>query len=160
MKDQQVLGDDWRGWLRKIGVEIRGSKERMVPHYLGSRRVVGDDSPVFGGGRRLTFDEWGRIQDIIRKHDLICVPRNACMGFGCAVTIYEESEPICVGVPPQPERLIDITQDQLPGASEEHGPRFEAAWAMFAPFIERNGNKERAKREGLGDIREKSHYDY
>jgi len=158
MKDLQVLGDDWKGWLRKVGVEIRGQK----PQRTRKGKVVcpGSDTPAFGGGRRLTFDEWGRIQHLIRKHDLICVPRNACMGFGCAITVYEESEPVYPGVPPQPERLIDITQDQLPGASEEYGPRFKEAWEMFAPFIERDGNKERAKQEGLGDILDASHYDY
>lgn len=157
-KAQRVHGDDWRAWLAKLEHDIRGVHLQQT--RTGNLVECGNDTPMGEHSRRLSFEEWGRIQALIREHDLIAVPRNACMGFGCAITLYEELEPIYPGVPPQPRKLIDITQDHLPGASREHGPRFNEAWAQFSPFTHTDRNKQRAKREGLGTIREKSHYDY
>jgi len=158
MKDQQVLDDsNWRTWLRELGKDIRGRKRQITR----TGRVVypGSDTPDFAGGRKLTYEEWGLVQDLIRAHDLIVVPRNACMGFGCAITVYEERPPVYPGVPPMPKKLIDITQDQLPAGPD--GPkRFDRAWDQFSVFTHTDRNKERAKREGFGEIRDKFHYEY
>lgn len=158
MKDQQVLDEsNWREWLRELQGTIRGRKPQRNKH--GQIVYPGSDTPEFAGGRKLTYEEWGLVQDLIRAHDLIVVPRNACMGFGCAITVYEESEPIYPTLPPMPKRLIDITQDHLPIGPD--GPkRFDRAWDQFVVFTHTDRNKERAKREGLGEIRDKFHYEY
>ena len=148
----------WRRWLTLLEREIRGAERVMGGD--GKIRWVGKDSPMLGKGRRLTFEEWGRIKHLIREHNLICIPRNACMGFGCAITIYEESEPICVGVPPMPRRLIDITRSHVPSVVDYPGPTFDEAWAEFSPFTHTDENKRRAKWERLPRIREKTHYEY
>jgi hypothetical protein len=156
-EEQRVLDDDWRGWLRQLERAIRGHKRQIT--RTGKVVYAGSDSPAFADGRKLSFEEWGRVRALIREHDLIVVPRNACMGFGCAITLYEESVPIYPTIPPMPKKLIDITQEHLPGLPDE-GRTFHAAWEEFAPFIETDRNKARAKQEGLGVIREKHHYDY
>jgi len=81
------------------------------------------------------------------------------MGFGCAITVYEEQLPIYPGVPPMPKKLIDITQDHLPGLPIT-GSRFNAAWQEFSIFTHTERNMKRTLREGLGAIRDKSCYEY
>jgi hypothetical protein len=158
--DLEIHGDDWRGWLKKVAKEIRGSRPKR--DRRGKLRDYGSDTPGRSGGRRLTFEEWWRIEQLINDQDLICIPRNACFGFGCAITLHEEEAPVCAGVPPDQELnyLIDVTQDQLPCAEGCTPPRFDVAWTLFERFTHTDRNKERAVAKGLGRIRSKDHYAY
>lgn len=140
---------DWRAWLRALHEAMY--VKRMDPR---TRR------PWYDERRRMTAEEWVQLQHLIREHELICSMRNANMGFGCGMTIFEPGEAIYPGVPIKPVVLCDVTKAHLPLAAGQDRTTFDEGWEAFSPFTHSEANVERLKANGLQEPRDKGYYDY
>lgn len=139
----------WRAWLNAL-------HEALYQRHMDPRTR----RPWYDTLRRMTADEWLQLQHIIREHELICSMRNANMGFGCGMTIYEPGEPVYPGVPIKPTILCDVTKDHLPLPVGKDRTSFDDGWEAFSPFTHNDDNTARLKAEGLPEPKGKSHYDY
>ena len=106
--------------------------------------------------RRLTEDEWQRVQDIIKEHGLGVQMINACMGFGCGIKLWEPPEYPCV----PPAFMVTITQDHIPVAEGEPTPRFDAAWEVFHPLASTEENARLLEFMGIEALKAKVSYEY
>jgi hypothetical protein len=106
--------------------------------------------------RKLTDEEWVRVQNIIRKHNLLTSLHNCGFGFTCGMWIYEHPIPIYPGIPLEPRGLLFIESHHLPFKED----RFEAGWTAFSPFTHSGQNAAWLKQYKMEEPKGKSYYDY
>lgn len=103
--------------------------------------------------RRMTDDEWARVQSIITTERLICEPINAQMGFGFGMRLYEHEQYPGTG----PTFLLTLTGGHLPEPSDT---RFDAGWAAYSPYTHNDDNANALEYAGFEPLRPKGHYAY
>lgn len=148
----EMVGDDWRGWLVALDEQICDDE--------GYEK------------KRLSEREWATLKDILTAHrdDLICEIHNACMGFGCGLTIYEVPPRVYPGADTPPDSLVEVTKNHLPlsvcdlRTPEESQLRdrtfFMDGWRAFSPFSHHPDNVARLVAHGFEPPKDMSHYDY
>lgn len=153
--------EDWQGWLRTLHPTL------WKTHRDPSARILREWA---NESRRLTTDEWGTLQDILREHKPICTLANANWGFGCGMSILAVPPHVYPGADTKPERLLSITKDHLPleGRTMSDGKKmvpadrthFEDGWTAFTPFTHSEENARLLKEYGLEPPKSKGHYEY
>lgn len=104
--------------------------------------------------RKLTKAEFDRLQIIAQSHEFVIEPHNGNMGFGFALTFYEQ--PAYPGMPIKP--IFTINSTHLPQYAG--GPSFELGWEILSPFSHNPKNKSLVLLHGLPNLLEKNCYDY
>lgn len=117
----------------------------FIPPHYNDRLGVGHTRTL----RKITEDEWARVQAAVTELGLICAPHNACMGFNFGVAFY--AAPTYPGLPP--EFLLELT-------GEHFDLRFKDAWARLSPLTHNDANAARLALFGFRELREESYYDY
>jgi hypothetical protein len=143
------LGVAWKAWLRALQESLW--IDRVDPRL---RRKWSQER------RRMTVEEWLQVQQLIWEHDLICSMRNACMGFGCGMAIYEATPPAYPGVPIDPEFVLFVTQEHLPLPEDRDSTHFKDGWEAFSPFTHSDENTKALKANELPEPKPKVHYEY
>lgn len=110
--------------------------------------------------RRLTEEEWADVQTAIRERHLICVPHNACWGFGIGVGFYEQPPHVYPGAEVKPVHVLSLTQSHLPLLTGGKEPRFNEGWEVFSPLTHSKENAALMVEYGFGKPGPKSDYEY
>jgi hypothetical protein len=147
-------GEDPAAWLDALWASLWQTHRNQFSHNPIERRGWKSEH------RRMTVEEWFTVQSLIKTQGYVCSARNACMGFGCGMTVYAEADPVYPGVPLDPKVLIDITQNHLPMGPGQDRIRFDDAWDVFSPFTHSDSNKAKLKANRLPEARSKGHYEY
>lgn len=153
--------EDWQGWLKSLHTNL------WQTHRDPNARALREWHTE---SRRLTPDEWGTLQEILREHKPICMLSNACWGFGCGLTLYATPPHVYPGAETKPECLLSITKNHLPleGRTILSGKKmvpadrttFDDGWDAFSPFTHSEENAKLLKEYGLESPKAKSHYEY
>ena len=140
-------------WLEDLHDDLWEKREYYDVSYRRRKSMVET--------RRMTPYEWIKVQGLIKEHGLVCSMRNACMGFGCAMTVYQPHIPVYPGVSRDPVMLIDITQNHLPEELLKSDRRdFFDAFEIFSVYTHNERNVKMLKAEGLPPAESRDHYDY
>lgn len=161
------MDDTTRGWLLGLHGAIWAAKK-------GTRMVGMRQEPYtyWAESRRLTVEEWARLEAILREQRPITEFVNSGFGFGCAMRVFDDPvDPVYPGVPQEvPDLLLVVDKNHLPldGRVEQVGKKvvpadrtyFEDGWQAFSPYTHDPDNAARLVAVGLTAPRPKSDYEY
>lgn len=140
-------------WLVDLDTQIWRNTEHVMRANMSGHTWTQKSRELV---RKLTFDEWGRVQAIINDEKLLTSLHNCGFGFTCGMAVYEHPTPIYPGIPLEPRRLIFLESHHLPFKED----RFEAGWMTFSPFTHAKKNAEWLAQYGMEPPKEKVYYAY
>lgn len=166
------MTDETKAWLKALNADIWTTKNSMKQvGYLREPCVYYEEA------RRLTPEEWDRLEAVLRDERPMVELVNSGWGFGCAVRVYDDPiDPPYPGVPPLvPDLLLVVDKNHLPlegrikevpslGRKKKVVPAdrttFEDGWRAFSPYTHPFDNGRRLVACGLPLPQPKSYYEY
>lgn len=113
--------------------------------------------------RRLTEEEWVKVKDILDRGIYIYQMSNACMGFGCGMSVGEMHSALYPGLPEEVTWHLFITNDHLPASEttrRNQVPSFKDGWRVFSPYTHSDSNRKSLEAYKLEPPQAESHYEY
>lgn len=159
---------DWSAKLKGLSTEVWEGPLDEFFSFLDNE--IGSDCTE---KRRLTDAEWEQLKGIMAtRKDLIFELSNACMGFGCAISVGRMMYAPYPGLLNEIEWLLCVTKNHLPLSvcalrdPGEHGYNcndrtfFKDGWRAFSPFTHTSENAKHLKDFKREAPRPEGHYDY
>jgi hypothetical protein len=154
------IADEEIQWLKSLQGSLWPPKERWY------------DSPVsMKTFRELTFEEWGRVRELIEGRGLLTMMKSVNMFGGYGMEVY--LHPVPAGAPPV--KVLLIHEDNLPSPTRIQRAASDApltrpervpgagrddAWKLFSRYTHSAHNRQWLKYYHLEPPQERSHYDY
>lgn len=151
-KTTRALSTKNLAWLKKLAAEIWEEHTDVNYANLSGRKF---ETKRYSEKRRLAPDEWTKLQQLIRRHELPCLPGGGTFGFGFSLTVCGHS-PLPEA---KPDTLIVVTGQHLPDILPGH-QHWGEIWAAFEPFTHSPRNRELLEFYGFEAPRERGYYEY
>ena len=166
------MTEESRAWLKALQESIWIAKRGL--RSVGMRQ---EEFTYMEETRRLTPEEWSRLETILKAELPLTELQNTNFGFGCGMIVYDDPvDPVYPGVPQEvPEVLLCVDKNHLPleGRTRETKPlrglpklvpadrtSFEDGWVAFSPYTHDPANAARLVAVGRPAPRSKGYYEY
>ena len=166
------MTDESRVWLKELQASIWVAKRGL--RDVGMHR---EEYTYHEESRRLTPEEWARLETFLKAEAPITEFHTSGFGFGCGMAVYDDPvDPVYPGVPQEvPEVLLSMDKNHLPleGRTQVTKPlrgppkrvpadrtRFDDGWSAFSPYTHDPANAARLFSIGRPLPQSKGYYEY